>query len=58
VYDAHFQIVAAMALLGSVMKWNSAVMPRFDPSARGYIKNFFNKKTAVTPPRGWMHKDR
>ena len=47
-----------MALLGSLLKLNGGGMPRFEQSARGYIKNFFNKKTAVQPTRGWMLKDR
>jgi hypothetical protein len=52
------QIIAAMALLGSVLKWNMESVPRLEQSVRGYIKNFYNKKTGVPPTRGWMLKDR
>jgi hypothetical protein len=52
------QIIAAMALLGSLLKWNRESVPRLEQSVRGYIKNFYNKKTGVPPTRGWMLKDR
>ena len=40
------EIIAAMALLGSLLKWNRESVPRLEQSVRGYIKNFYNKKTA------------
>jgi hypothetical protein len=51
------EIIAAMALLGSLLKLNRESVPRLEQSVRGYIKNFYNKKTGVLPTRGLMLKD-
>jgi hypothetical protein len=51
------EIIAAMALLGSLLKWNRESVPRLEQSVRGYTKNFYNMKTGVPPTRGWMLKD-
>ncbi len=42
------EIIAAMALLGSLLKWNRESVPRLEQSVRGYIKNFYNKTTRGT----------
>jgi hypothetical protein len=39
-------LIAAMGLLGSLLKWNRESVPLLEQSVRGYIKNFYNKKTA------------
>ncbi len=46
-----------MVMLGSLLKWNRESVPRLEQSVRGYIKNFYNKKTGVPPTRGLMLKD-
>jgi hypothetical protein len=51
------EIIAAKALMSSLLKWNRESVPRLEQSVRGYIKNFYNKKTGVPPTRGWMLKD-
>jgi hypothetical protein len=35
------EIIAAMALLGSLLKWNMESVPRLEQSVRVYIKKFF-----------------
>ncbi len=53
-----FQMTAAVALQGCLLRWKLGGMAPVQQTIRGYMKNFYNKKTAVPPVRGWMHEDR